>query len=390
MRRPRLHFILRLGVGMLLIAAAVRGLEEFKKYRTPTAEKEVIRPVRTVTLQGRARDGGRRYFGAVQGARRANLSFRVSGPLLELPAEKGFAVRQGDLLARIDPRDFKTRLDQAQGVLAQARAAYNDAMGNFTRYEELYRQKVIAEAAYDAYKTQLEVTRSAVRQAQSQVTAAADALRDTELRAPFDGIVVDRMAEKYQDVLPKQPVINFQNIDTLEIVFNMPDKDVLLAPVPAGDDVREVIERAGKNFKITAAFDVVPGREFTLKLKEFGAQADAGTRTYPVTAVMAQPEGLRVLPGMAVTVTVEYRGGAFDDTWEVPESAVLNDEGDEKWVWRYGNGHVNRVPVTVLGWHEGALKIRSPELYARDVIVTAGVSFLRDGQAVRLMKSGER
>ncbi|MGI6074972.1 MAG: efflux RND transporter periplasmic adaptor subunit [Pyramidobacter sp.] len=389
MKRKNMHFILRLCLEMLLIAAAVRGLEEFRKYRTPQAEKEVIRPVRTVVLKDGSYDRIRRYFGAVQGSQRANLSFRVSGPLLELPAEKGFAVKQGDLLARIDPRDFRTKLEQAKGVLAQARAAYSDAVGNFKRYEELYRQKVIAEAAYDAYKTQLEVTRSAVQQAQTQVTAAADALRDTALLAPFDGIVVDRMVENYQNVLPKQPIVNFQNIDTLEIVFNMPDKDVLLVPVPDGESVRDILDRAGKNFKITAVFDAIPGHEFALKLKEFGVQADPSTRTYPVTAVMPQPDNFRVLPGMAVTVCVDYSGGVSDNSWEVPESAVLSDEDGGKWAWRYGDGRVSRVAVTVLGWHGGALKIQSPELRPGDIIVTAGVSFLSEGQAVRLMKAGD-
>jgi multidrug efflux system membrane fusion protein len=390
MKKITLHSILRMCAGILLIAAAVEGLEEFKKRRTPESEPEVVRPVRTIVLKNSANDKVRRYFGTVQGSQRAYLSFRVSGPLLELPAEKGFNAKKGDLLARIDPRDFKTRLEQAQGVLAQARATYNDAASNFKRYEELYRQKVIAGAKYDAYKAQLDVSRSAVQQAQAQVTAASDALRDTELRAPFDGMIVDRMVENFQDVVAKQPIINFQNVDTLEIVFNVPDKDVLLAPIPAGDDLSGLIKSVGGKIKIKAAFDALPGRKFDLTVKEFGAQADTNTRTYPVTVVMKQPDGARVLPGMAVTVLVDYSGGADENSYEVPESAVLTGEKDEKWVWRFADNSVSRVPVTVLGWRGGLMRIQSTELHENDVIVTAGVHFLKDGQTVRLTKAGDQ
>lgn len=390
MKKITLHSILKMCAGILLIAAAVEGLEEFKKRRSPEAEPEVIRPVRTIVLKSTDSSKVRRYFGNVQGSQRANLSFRVSGPLLELPAEKGVSVKKGALLARIDPRDFRTRLEQARGVLAQAQATYSDASSNFRRYEELYRQKVIAEAKYDAYKAQLDVSRSAVQQAQAQVTAAADALRDTELRAPFDGIVVDRIAENFQDVVAKQPIINFQNVDILEIVFNVPDKDVVLAPVPAGEDLSGLISSVGSRIKIKAVFDALPEREFILAVKEFGAQADTSTRTYPVTAVMKQPEDARVLPGMAVTVLVDYSGGVSESSYEVPESAVLTGEKDQKWVWRFADNSVSRVPVTVLGWHGSSLRVQSPELHENDVIVTAGVHFLKDGQTVRLMKAGDQ
>ena len=162
---------LKVAAGLLVISAACLGIERFREHAAPVDESEIVRPVRTVALEA---DSGaqRRYFGSVQGSRRVNLSFRVHGTLKELKAEKGAAVKKGDLLARIDPRDFRTKVEQAQGVLAQARAQYSDAAANFRRYEELYKQKVIAAAKYDAYKAQLSVARSAVSQAEAHLAAS--------------------------------------------------------------------------------------------------------------------------------------------------------------------------------------------------------------------------
>lgn len=383
--------VLKIAAGLVLIAAACLGIERFREREEQAAKKEIVRPVRTIALETDS-DSERRYFGSVQGSRRVNLSFRVHGTLKELAAEKGAMVKKGDLLARIDPRDFRTKVEQAQGMLAQARAQYSDAAANFKRYEELYRQKVIAAAKYDAYKAQLNVARSAVSQAESHLAAARDALRDTELRAPFDGVVAERMAENYQDVIAKQPLIVLQDISELEIVFSVLDTDVLLAPVPASADVRQ-LSGIVADFDMKARFDAIPGREFPVKLKEFAAQADPHTKTYPVTVTLPQPEGVRVLPGMAVTVTVDFSGGTRKNVFLVPESAILGgSEADSplRSVWLYRDGTVTLVPVIVNEWRNGMIEISSTGLAAGGRIVTAGVHFLREGQKVRLMKEGEQ
>ncbi|MBQ8091025.1 MAG: efflux RND transporter periplasmic adaptor subunit [Pyramidobacter sp.] len=380
---------LKLAGGIAMIAAACLGIEEFRRRQTPVEEPEIVRPVRTTVLGNYSGGTVQHYFGTVQGAQRVNLSFRVSGPLKELPAEKGAMVKKGDVLARLDPRDFRTRLEQAQGVLAQARAQYSDAAANFKRYEELYKQKVIAAAKYDGYKAQLSVTRSAVKQAEAGVSAARDALRDTELRAPFDGVVAERMTENFQDVVAKQPVLSLQNISTLEIVFSVPDSDVQRAPVPSKIDMKG-LARASEAFSLTARFDAIPGRDFPVKLKEFGAQADPGTKTYPVTVTMPQPEGARVLPGMAVSVAVDYGGSRKQETtFLVPQSAILGDVVMRS-VWRCKDGSVESIPVAVLAAHGNSVEISAPLLNEGDVIVTAGVHFLREGQKVRLMKAGDQ
>ena len=367
---------LKVAAGLCFAAAVCGVLGRLRSVRENEPEFEAVRPVRTVALGGGEGRNARRYFGTVQGGKRVELSFRVAGPLKTIAVEKGASVKKGDLLATLDPRDFQTRLKQAQSAQAQA------------------------QAQYDASKTQVDVTRSAVNTAAAQTAAARDALKDTELHAPFNGISADRMVENFQDVAAKQAIFSLQDISTLEIVFSVPEGDVLLAPLPEGVNLKTLTEEDGTLFSLTALFDAIPDREFPLALKEFAAQADARTNTYPVTAVMPRQEDVYFLPGMAATVEVDFSGIAKGDRREgnypIPAVAVLN-QGAENFLWRYkpdaqsnGEGTVHRVPVTVgAPRNDGSLEVSGPALRPGDVIVTAGVHYLREGQRVRLMETNQ-
>lgn len=379
------HFI-KILLGVLIIAGICYGLNTFREKNSPEPEQEIIRPVRTITLQGGSESFTRRYFGTVQGGKRADLSFRVSGTLNRVTVEKGAHVKRGTLLATLDPRDFNTRISQAQSALSQAQAQHKNAEADFKRYENLYKQKVIARAQYDTYKTQVDVTKSAVSSAQASLKSARDALKDTELRAPFEGIIADRMAENFQDVTAKQTIFSLQDLNALEIVFNIPDNDVLIAPIPEVRNLRDLKSHA-EMFNMNARFDAIPDKVFPLAIKEVATQATAAN-TYPVTATMPQQAGIRILPGMSVTVEVHVAGeesaNESANSYLVPSTAILN-EGESNYVWRFAVGQVSRVPVTVGQIHnDGSVEIEGKTLSNGDVIVTAGVYFLHEGQRVRL------
>ena len=110
--------ILKLAVGIMIIGGICYGLQSLRVQRETDPAPEIVRPVRTIRLQGSGESFNRRYFGTVQGARRADLSFRVSGTLNRVNVEKGASVKRGALLATLDPRDFNTRISQAQSALS--------------------------------------------------------------------------------------------------------------------------------------------------------------------------------------------------------------------------------------------------------------------------------
>ena len=383
---------------ILVLAAVVfgayRALEIFRKQKGEAPKAEVVRPVKTVALAGGGTGGVWRYYGTLQGGRRVELSFRVSGPLKEVLVDRGASVKRGDLLATLDPRDFQTLLRQAQSNQSQAQAQFKDAEANFARYENLYKQKVVPKATYDTYKTQVEVARSALNAAAAQTASMRDSLKDTELRAPFDGVIADRMVENFEDVTAKQPIVSLQDISTLEIVFNVPDNDVIWASKTTGT-ASSIESRAS----IQARFDAIPDQAFPLKVKEFVIQADPNTNTFPITATMPQQQDFALLPGMAATVEVviEPDEPAPEDgglSFLVPATALIGyggggSEGTRS-VWRYEEGQVRRVSVsTGAPRNDGAIEISGPALRVGDQIIVAGANLLREGQRVRLMPAAQ-
>ena len=88
----------------------------------PPVPPKAVRPVKSMVLDSAASAVRRNYPGSVQASQRAELAFKVSGPLVELPVQEGQEVEEGGLLAKIDPRDFNTRLADATSALSQAQA----------------------------------------------------------------------------------------------------------------------------------------------------------------------------------------------------------------------------------------------------------------------------
>lgn len=358
-----------------LVFGAYRGLELMRDQEAEVPEKEVIRPVKTVTLRSNGKGGLWQYYGTLQGGKRVDLSFRVSGPIRSIRVDKGASVKKGQLLATLDPRDYQTQLKQAQSNQAQAQAQYENAAANFKRYENLYKQKVVPKSTYDTYKTQMNVALSSLNVAKASTTAVRDSLKDTELRAPFDGVIVDRMVENFQDVNAKQTIFILQDISMLEIVFNIPDTDVIWASKAtssAPDSIR-------------AKFDAIPDKTFPLTVKEFVLQADRSTNTFPVTAVMPQQQGVALLPGMTAVVEVEVLDSSGGErVFTVPQTALVS-EGDDTYVWCCENNAVKRVKVKQSRPHNnGFIDISSEQLKDGNKIVVAGAHLLHEGQKVRM------
>ena len=360
-----------------LVFGAYRGLELMRSQKTEVPQKEIIRPVKTVTLRSNRKGGMWQYYGTLQGGRRVDLSFRVSGPVQNIKVDKGASVKKGQLLATLDPRDYQTQLKQAQSMQAQAQAQYEDSVANFKRYENLYEQKVVPKSTYDTQKTQMNVALSALNAAKASTTAVRDSLKDTELRAPFDGVIVDRMVESFQDITAKQTIFILQDISMLEIVFNVPENDVIWASQAAA--------ASSTRASIRAKFDAIPDMSFPLTMKEFVLQADRSTNTFPVTAVMPRQKDVALLPGMAAVVEVEMSDSEDGERiFTVPQTAVVVS-GDKTYVWRCENNAVKRVSVRQNTPHNnGYIDISSEQLRDGNKIVVAGAHLLHEGQKVRM------
>ncbi len=345
-------------IGSVAVAAIIGcGAEEVEE-GPPT-----VRPVRTMVVGGGV--SGRLTFpGTVQAADRAEMAFRVAGPLIELPVNEGDEVAEGQLLARIDPRDF-------QIAVAEAKAAFDQAEAEAQRYQRLYERDAVPLADLELRQAQRDVARSRYEQAQAD-------LRDTRMRAPFSGQIGVKYVENFEDVQAKQPILSLHNVTHVEIVINVPEQ--IMASVRAG--------RASTN--ITAGFDALPDVRYPVTVKEYGVNADPQTLTFQVTLAMSQPEELNVLPGMTALVTAEVmavggEGEAIPIT--IPAFAVFPDEAGDSHVWvvdeEMQTVHRRAVQVGSVTGADNIFVLGGLEPGER--IAVAGIHQLQEGQKIRLM-----
>ncbi|PIE54483.1 MAG: hypothetical protein CSA35_05940 [Dethiosulfovibrio peptidovorans] len=381
-----------------------------------------IRPVLTTVLMPSGAGGRRTFPGRVQASQKVDLSFRVSGPLVELPALEGEHVREGDLLARIDSRDFQLALDGVRGALSEARATLDamrkgarredlralqakveaassqakEARSQFQRFKRLYEAQAISQAEFDRYRTARDVASSALLAVQEELKkarrgarpeeirameakissleakedAAVSALEDTDLLAPFDGIVARRMVDKYQFVMARQPVVSLQDASLAQIVVDVPES---------------VIRYRSHQLRIWATFDSAPGRSYPLRLVEFASEPDPETQTYRVTLAMTSDPDFELLPGMTVQVVGEVQELSDDaSVYTIPVEALLSGDGSPS-VWLVVDGRADSRSVTVEALGDGFVQVRG-DLKSGDRLITAGIHVLSQDQEVRLLE----
>jgi RND family efflux transporter MFP subunit len=324
-------------------------------------KRAVVRPVKTMTVQAGETVFNHSFPGKVRAAKRSELSFKVSGPLTALPVEEGQEVKQGDLIAQIQKRDFQTALDEAK-------ARNLEAERQFRRYKELYAKKQVSRADFDRYRASRDV-------AKAQLEDAVNQLADTSLTAPFDGIISKRFVENFQKVQNKEPIANLQDITRIEILVDIPE--LLMASMRDRKDTISIHSR----------FESLPGEEFEMTVKEYSTQADAATQTYRIVLVMDQPEGGGILPGMTAMVSSATKPNFQSGQQSIllPAIAVMEAPGKEAFVWlldpKDSSAHKQAVKI---GRMQGSDKILiKGGLTGGETVITAGITQLEEGMKVR-------
>jgi multidrug efflux system membrane fusion protein len=336
---------------------AVQGCGKKEVEQAP----EIVRPVKTIVIAG-AEAFNRSYPGKVRGAESVTISFRVSGPLTELAAKEGDKVSAGDLLAKIDSRDYDI-------ALTQAKAEFGKADADYQRYQKLYEKDAVALADLDLYRSKKDV-------AKAQFEDAAAAVKDTVLRAPFDGQVGKIFIDNFQEVNAKEDILSIYDSKNLEIAIDLPESIVSTY-------------QEGTKCAMKARFEVAPDASFDLSVKEFSTQADPMTQTYQATLMMPTPENLNILPGMTATVDLKFAAKNLlkKINVTVPSIAVFPGDSGESFVWVVDPNQlvVNKRQIKV-GGVSGSASIEVLEgLKTGDRVVTAGIKQLREGMQVKLL-----
>lgn len=336
------------------------------------------RPVKIFTVEGGTSEAIRSFPGRVDATQRAELAFRVGGQLQELLIKEGDLVQEGQVLARLDPTDYKIVMEDRQ-------ASFDNAARNFERGKELIVDGNISRLDYDRMEANY-------RTASAALTAAEQDLEYTVLTAPFTGRIARRQVENFEEVLARQTVIWLQNIEELDIIIDLPESVVrsVRGQVRSEGDIR-----SGETVGTVLAYAQFEGRSdehFPLRPKEIATKADDQTQTFRATFTMDAPLDFPALPGMTANVIMDLTAVVTKDAvkW-VPARAVQADSGMEPRVWVLDGESmtVSSRPVEV-----GRMSGRSIQVFSGleggEEIVSVGAPYLAEGMRVTRMKLTEQ
>ena len=326
------------------------------------SEDKALRPVKTMTVNTPDTHLTREFSAVVDASRKADLSFKIAGELIALNVQQGEQVSAGQVLAKLNDRDIKIQLQDAQ-------SSFDQAQGDFNRAKNLISSKVISQSDFDKLKAQFQ-------SAQAKLSTAQNNLEYTELKASFDGVIAKKYTENFQEINAKSPIFALHDLSNISIKIDVPESIMI-------NNQRDKVMP-----KLVAIFDAIEGETFPLLFKDVATQADEITKTYEVTLTMKSPTNHTVLPGMTARVIAENiaQGNTKSAAFYLPAKTVLSDsQGHYVFVvtrQSEGVGLVQRQSVKIGDITPLGIEIFSG-LAQGDVVLTAGMSKVTDGLAVK-------
>lgn len=268
-----------------------------------------VRPVKLVEVTTRSNVFQLNLPAVIEASNTSVLTFQVGGLLNELNVVEGQEVSKGTVIGRLDQRDFRNALQQAQ-------AQFNSADSEYQRAARLVAENAIAQSVYEQRRTQRDVARASLDTAQK-------ALDDTVLRTPFEGVIASVAVEQFENIGPQQQIVVLQTTGAAEALVQVPSTLVVNAERVVPTDVYITLE-------------AVPELQVPAELLTFSTQADASTQTFPARFKFTPPDDINILPGMAGTLhsTMEFIDSeqASRSQVQIPLGAILS-EGGEAFVW---------------------------------------------------------
>ena len=322
-------------------------------------------PVAVTQVESRAVDRYLRVTGSLAADEQAEVSAETVGRVVEIPIERGTRVQQGTLLARISATETSAQLQEAEANAAQiesrlgltpgqpfeakqvpdvmnAKASLDWAEAEFNRIRSLLDQKVVSQSEFDQRRTQVEAARQqyqvalnsaqqsyrSLEAAHARITLARKAVADTSVRAPFAGLVAERVVSVGDYVTRGTRVATVVRVDPLRLELTVPEQSVSLVKV-------------GLPVKLTV--DAYTNEEFDARIRFVSPSLRADQRALTVEALAANGDG-RLKPGMFATARIRQAVDA--PALLVPATSVEVIAGTSR-VYVVKNNRVEERIVTV-------------------------------------------
>lgn len=285
-----------------------------------------------------------------------NLSFRVGGPLSGEILMPGKFYKKGEVITTIDPRDFLVRKERAEALYAQAKA-------EFERVDVLYKKNNVSASAYDKAKAECANAKAAFE-------TASNELKDTRLVAPFSGYIGEVFVERFQDVRPVQPIMNFVELDKLKIEVYVP---------------QSVASGASGVKQVGLKFDLIPDKVYQAKITGITKSTLSNNISYLLTAELENPKQQELLAGMSGKMQLELPSDANVERVVIPQTALAHRPETGAYVWVIGEDNTVSQRQVQLGdlASDGKIIIREG-LREGEQVATCSLRFLSEGTKIQV------
>ena len=359
-------------VGAAMFAAGVAAIWLWPEPKAEVREETVVRPVRSMVVSGRATLPKLLFPGRVRAGEARDMMFEVQGRLVDFKIDRGQRVKKGDVLAKLDTRDYEADVARAEAEFESRRLSYE-------RYSKALGKGGVSKD--DVTKAEADY-----KTARAGLAVAKKALASCTLVAPYDGLVADKYPEELDMVSTGQKILTLLSVDKVKFDITVPETAVI------SRRLAEVLQDRRRY----VVFDSLPGKEFDVEFEEATTQADPKTQTFTATFSMPAHDDYNILPGMSVTLVIE--GGAKMSEAEgaeaplvVPTVAVGADESGAHFVWKLvksdREGEYKTVKQVVeTGDTLGTNVVVDKGLAEGDRIAVAGITILTEGRVVTLWR----
>lgn len=329
---------------------------------------QASRPVNIVRVTSQETLNNRPFSGEVRARFETTLSFRVPGKLTGRLVDVGEQVHKGQLLARLDPGDYRLAVQNIKAQLISAKADRDYSKDDLSRYRELFDQNIISKPELDRRHTLYITAQQKVEALEAQLGQTDNQLAYTDLLADRDGVVTALEIETGQVVTPGQPVIKLAQLDEKEIHIDIPEHRVAELK-PHQDVIVTLWSDSDKPIKA--------------RIREIAAAADPVSRTYRAKATLLEGRDEARL-GMTATVWIP---SITPSNLAVPLSAVFTPQNKPEqtsvWLIDERTSTINAAPIKIGAALPGE-RVAVTGLNSGQLIVSAGVNRLREAQTVRL------
>ncbi len=362
-------------IHILVLMLTLTTLPACQKEAPPP--KEVVRAIKTIKIEERGRAQTRRFSGVIEPVDKSSLSFEVSGNVQDVLFDVGQEISEGEVIATLDPKTFNLDVDAAAAKLRRARAQLTEKDAEYQRYYKVNEESpgAVSMSEVDQAKAAFESARENVSVAVSELNLAKRDLTKTTLYAPFDSVIAVRHVEPFFEVKRGDPIYDVFIEGAMEVVSSIPETDI--EGIYIGQRCRMI-------------FPINPTQVYNGIVTDVGRVAGTAN-AFPVKIKILTTD-LQLRPGMTAEVTFEIATADHQRAFLLPISALTaGKEAKRGFVFVYDpdTSTVKKAPVRGIRNVTGNRLMIVEGLSGGEIIAVAGVSFLEDGQKVKLMEPAQ-